>query len=74
MVILLNFYEIPQLLKEGFCRVDDQCMVIRNPGKMCCWNDQGHRVYDQDFGNQDVGPMMLLVSSRNCKGRPYGVF
>ena len=36
-------------------------MVIRNISKMCWWNDQGHEVCDQDFGDRDVGPVMLLV-------------
>ena len=68
------FLEIPQLLQVGSCWMNEWCMVIENPGKMCCWNDQGHRVSNQDFGDQHIGPMIILVSSRNYRGRLYGVF
>ena len=30
--------------------------------------------HDQDFGDWDVGPVMFLVSLRNGRRRPYGIF
>ena len=41
---------------------------------MCCWNDQGHRVCDQDFGNQDIGPMMFLVPQGIAEEGPMVFF
>ena len=41
-----------QLLHVGTCSMNDWCMVIRNPGKMYCWNDQSHGICDQDFGTK----------------------
>ena len=32
---------------------------MRNPRKMCCWNDQGHWVCDQDLG-PEYGPFRVL--------------
>ena len=49
-------------------------MVIGNPGKICCWNGKDHGVCDQDFGDLDVGLVMFLVSSGNCRGRPHSFF
>ena len=42
-------YEILQLLPVGTCWAKNWSVVMRNPGKMCCWNDQGHKVCDQDL-------------------------
>ena len=74
MILIFEFCEIPQLLLVGTCGADDWCVVIRNPGEMCCWNDLGHGVCDQNFGNQDVGPVKFLVYSKNCQGRPNVFF
>ena len=34
-------------------------MVIRNPGEVYCWNDQGHEVHDHDL-EPEYGPSMVL--------------
>ena len=60
-IVFLNFGEIPQLFEIRACKVNDWYVVIRN--------EQGHRVCDQDFG-----PVNFLVSSKNCRGKPYAVF
>ena len=35
-------YEILRLLKEGTCYVKNWSVVMRNPGEMYSWNEQGH--------------------------------
>ena len=40
--ILFFSFGILQLLLIGTCWVKDWGVVIRNPGEMYCWNDQGH--------------------------------
>ena len=48
-----------QLLQVGTCWAKDWSVVIRIPGKMYCWNDQGRYVCDQDLG-PDYGPVVVL--------------
>ena len=66
VILIFEFCKIPQLLQVGTFGVDDWCVVIKNPGEMCCWNDQGHRVCDQDFGTK-TDPIMFLISSTNAE-------
>ena len=70
---IVEFLEMPPVT-PGSCIVEGWYRVIENPGKLCCGNDQGHGVCDQDLGDKDVGLVMFWVSSRNCRGRHYGVF
>ena len=35
-------YEILRLLQVGTCWAKNWSVVMRNPGEMYCWNDQGH--------------------------------
>ena len=34
--------EILRLLQVGTCWAKNWIVVMRNPGEMYCWNDQGH--------------------------------
>ena len=43
-------YGILWLFQVGTCGAKNWSVVMRNPGEMYCWNDQGHGVCDQDLG------------------------
>ncbi len=66
------------LLKKSSCVFIIACVyyhcVGMYPANICIFlhehvyenATQGHGACDQDFGNEDFGPAMFLVSSRNC--------